>query len=83
MEGVKRIDGLLPNDAVQSALADGLAAAQRMQAAGMIKVAYLSLQGEWIIVGAVQTDHDQRRSTAYACARGDRQPAERADFVLQ
>lgn len=38
--------GVMPRDAVHQALANGLAVAHRMHAAGLIEAAYLALQGE-------------------------------------
>jgi hypothetical protein len=41
--------GELPRDTVLGALANGLAVARRMQAAGLIEAAYLALQGEALV----------------------------------
>jgi len=46
--------GELPRDAVRFALANGLAAARRLQSAGLIEAAYLALQSESIVAAAMQ-----------------------------
>ena len=53
--------GLLPKDVVLSALNNGLLLAQRMQSAELIETAFLSLQGEGVVAGAVQADCSSNR----------------------
>lgn len=48
--------GVLPRDAVRSALANGLAVARRMQTTGLIESAYLALQGQALAAAASPLD---------------------------